>query len=223
MTGDSPATGAKAKEKAAAHLRSAILAGDVSPGQRLVEAELAETTAVTRGSARAAIDSLVAEGLVERIHNRGARVRIVPLDEAISMLECRAVLEGLTAFRAAEKVTEEQIVELRRLREDILRAVANTEFDVYSRLNSHLHSRIGEISGQTTAIELISRLRSQLIRHQFKLAMRPGRPQVSVQEHVAIIDAVIARDPVGAERAARAHVDSVAHALRTAAEVSEVG
>ena len=57
-------------------LRRAILGGDMAPGQRLVEEELAGMLAVTRASLRAALFDLTAEGLVERIPNRGARVRV---------------------------------------------------------------------------------------------------------------------------------------------------
>ena len=81
--------GAQGKAMAVNYLRSAILRGDVAPGQRLVEAELVETIGVTRGSVRAAIDELVAEGLLERIHNRGARVRTITLEQAIEILSRR--------------------------------------------------------------------------------------------------------------------------------------
>src|SRR6185312_9863647 len=67
---------------AGARLRQAILGGDMAPGQRLVEEELAGTLGVTRASLRAALFDLGADGLVERIPNRGARVRAVTLDEA---------------------------------------------------------------------------------------------------------------------------------------------
>jgi len=85
--------GAAAKQVAADGLRAAILNGDMSPGQRLVESELVELYAVTRSSLRAAMEDLVAEGLVERIPNKGARVRVVSLEEAVSILECRGVLD----------------------------------------------------------------------------------------------------------------------------------
>ncbi len=61
----------------------------MAPGQRLIEEELAGMLAVTRASLRSALFDLTAEGLVERIPNRGARVRAVTRDEAVAITECR--------------------------------------------------------------------------------------------------------------------------------------
>lgn len=212
---EAPLKGAAAKIVAVEGLRAAILSGEMVPGQRLVEAELAERFHITRSSARAAMDDLAAGGLVERIPNRGARVRVVTLDEAISILECRAVLEGLIASRAAERVTAEQADELRSIGGQMADAVANGELMTYARLNSTLHGTVAIISGQETAANLIHRLRSQIVRHQFQLSLRPGRPQVSLGQHRAIIDAVVDHRPEDAERAARDHIGSVIAELRS--------
>jgi DNA-binding GntR family transcriptional regulator len=69
--GQLPLAGARGRRQAGERLRRAILAGDMVPGQRLVEEELAAMTGVTRASVRAALFDLTAEGLVERIPNRG--------------------------------------------------------------------------------------------------------------------------------------------------------
>src|SRR6201994_4886145 len=92
-SGQVPLSGARGRRQAAERLRRAILAGDMAPGQRLVEEELATMTGVTRASLRAALFDLTAEGLVERIPNRGARVRTISVDEAVAIIECRMVLE----------------------------------------------------------------------------------------------------------------------------------
>jgi DNA-binding FadR family transcriptional regulator len=70
------------------------------------------------------------------------------------------------------------------------------------------------ISGQTVAVGLLERLHAQLVRHQFQLALRPGRPEVSLPEHVAIAHAVAGQRPEDAERAVRAHLASVIQALQ---------
>jgi len=206
-------SGQEAKQLVVRGMRDAILTGEVSPGQRLVESELMETFGATRGSVRSAIDDLAAEGLVERIPNRGARVRRVSLDEAISILECRAVLEGLLASRAATRATDAQIAALVTLGDQMTTAVQGGDVANYSRLNSQLHETVSAIGDQEVATELIGRLRAQIVRHQFRLSMRPGRPQVSIKEHLAIIRAIEKRDPEAADRAARAHVHSVIDAL----------
>ena len=209
-----PREGEAAKQAALTALRQTITAGDMAPGQRLVEAELAETLGVTRASVRAALIELTAQGLVERIPNRGARVRVVTVDEAVAITECRMVLEGLCAAKAAELATDGQIEQLVELGERMRGAVADAEPLKYSALNQELHRMVREISRQSVASDLLHRLNAQIVRHQFQLALRSGRPQVSVGEHVAIVEAIAGRDPAAAEAAARAHLRSVIDALR---------
>src|SRR6476646_10860433 len=87
-------------------IRKAILEGDFAPNQRMVEADLCEEFHASRGAVRAALLDLTNQGLIERIQNRGARVRAVSLPEAIEITEVRMVLEGLCAAKAAEVVTD---------------------------------------------------------------------------------------------------------------------
>lgn len=94
------------------------------------------------------------------------------------------------------------------------KAVADGEPMLYSDLNHELHALIREFSGQQTAVSLLERLNGQLVRHRFQLALRPGRPQQSLSEHLAMIDAIRARDPQAAEAAVRSHLASVIEALR---------
>jgi DNA-binding GntR family transcriptional regulator len=206
--------GEPGRRLAAGRLRQAILAGDLAPGQRLVEEELAGMLAVTRASLRAALFDLAADGLVERIPNRGARVRAITLDQAIAITECRMALEGLCAAKAAEQITEPAAARLCQLGEDMERSVADGEPLKYSALNHELHRLIREISAQTIAADLLERLNGQLVRHQFQLSLRPGRPQASLPEHLAMITAIAGRRPAEAEEATRRHLRSVISALR---------
>jgi DNA-binding GntR family transcriptional regulator len=173
---------------------------------------------VTRQSLRAALLDLTAEGLVERIPNRGARVRVVSTAEAVAITECRMALEALCAVKAAERITDEEAVRLRELGEQLKRAVADANPLKYSELNRELHRRVGALSGQATAVGLLDRLHAQLVRHQFQLAQRPGRPSQSLPEHLAIIDAVAGRRPDDADEAVRRHLNSVITTLRAAGD-----
>lgn len=211
---DSPRAGEPARAHAITALRQAILSGDVAPGQRLVEEELAAQLHVTRASLRAALIELTAEGLVERVPNKGARVRVVSTEEAVAITECRMALEALCAVKAAERVSAEQVTALRELAERLRRCVADGDPLKYSEANQELHRVVRVISGQSVAVELLERLHAQLVRHQFQLALRPGRPDQSLGEHLAIIDAIISRDPDAADAATRQHLASVITALR---------
>ncbi|WP_229660762.1 GntR family transcriptional regulator [Marmoricola endophyticus] len=198
-----------------AAIREGILRGEFVPGQRLVEADLSEQFEASRAAVRSALVELATEGLVERVANRGARVRVVPLEEAIEIYEVRMVLEALCAAKAAERADDAEVAELRGIGTDMEEAVAAGEVMVYRQLNERLHRRIREMSGQRTAGSVLERLRAQSVRQQFKVATTPGRPKVSLPEHLAIIDAICRHDAVAADAALREHLRSVMDAMRS--------
>jgi DNA-binding GntR family transcriptional regulator len=195
-------------------LKDAILNGEFAPHQRLIEADLSERYDASRASVRTALLNLTSEGLVERVPNRGARVRAISVDEAVEIVEVRIGLETLCARKAAENLTEQDAAQLRQLREDIEDAVRSGNLVEYARLNQDLDRRIRELSRHTTATQLLERLRAQSARHQFRLAFHPGRAGQSAPEHIAIIDAVLARDADAAEAATRAHLEGIVGVLR---------
>jgi DNA-binding GntR family transcriptional regulator len=208
-------TGADASEERVTDvIRSAIVRGEYAPNQRLIEADLSDTFAASRATVRTALLELANEGLVERLPNKGSRVRAISVDEAIEILEVRIGVEGLCAAKTAASIDEEEIAEFETLRQDMTDAVGEGDLVEYSRLNQLLDQRVRVLSRHATASEVLGRLHAQSVRHQFKLSSKPQRAKVSVLEHAAIIDAIVARDPDAAERAVRDHLLSVIAALR---------
>lgn len=195
-------------------IRGAIIRGEYAPNQRLIEADLSAAFSASRATVRTALLELAGEGLVERLPNRGSRVRSISVEEAIEILEVRIGVEGLCAAKTAATLSVDDAAELERLRVRMLESVAEGDLVEYSRLNLSLDNRIRELSHHATASEVLARLHAQSVRHQFKLSSRPQRAKVSVLEHAAIIDAVVARDPDAAEQAVRSHLLSVIEALR---------
>ncbi|MCA1220708.1 GntR family transcriptional regulator [Streptomyces sp. 8L] len=210
---DNRVTGQEGRRLVSEAIRRALSAGDLVPGQRLVEQELSEAHHATRNCVREALQDLAAEGLVELVPRRGARVRIVSVEEAIQITECRAALEGLCARRAALHAPAAERESLRGIGAGMREAVAGGDLNTYSALNRQLHARIAEMSGQKVAGGLLDRLKGQMVRYQFRLALRPGRPGKSLPQHLAIIEAIVAGDGPAAEAAARAHLDSVIEEL----------
>ena len=206
-----------AQETAERALRVAISRGDLPPGHRLVEAELVALTGVSRSAVRQAIDALAVEGLVERIQNKGARVRVVSTEEAIAITECRMPLEGLLARKAAERITDTEADRLQAHIGAMAGAVDAGDVLKYSDLIQQLHGMVRDAARHPVAAGLVGRLQAQLVRHQFQLSLRPGRPRVSLAGLAAVVDAVVRRDPDGAEAAAVAHVRSVISELESAA------
>lgn len=203
-----------AKPAVAEALRAAILAGEYAPNQRLVEIDLCERFGTSRFILRAALAELATRGLVEFQRNRGARVRDVPLAEAIEITEVRIRLEGLVAARAAERISAPATARLHQLVKEMRTSVRNSELMRYSELNAELHGAIRDIAAHETAAKLLRQLRDQTVRYQFSLSLVPGRPAVSLPQHEAIVAAVTAREPEEAEQAMRRHLASVLDAYR---------
>jgi DNA-binding GntR family transcriptional regulator len=194
-------------------LRTAITDGELAPGARLVEADLVELFGVSRSNVRLAIDALAADGLVERIPNRGARVRVVSTEEAVAITEARMVLEALIARKAAERATDDDVARLRAQVGRMREAVEAGDLLEYSALIQQLHGLIRDLADQPVAKGLVDRLQAQLVRHQFRLSLRPGRPQVSLAGLTALVEAIADRDPERAEAAATQHFRGVLAAL----------
>ena len=211
--GAQPLSGVRARRLAERRLREEITRGAVVPGQRLVEPELGERYGVTRNSARLALDVLIAEGLVERIPNRGARVRVVSAAEAVAILECRQVLDGLVARKAAQNATADQVGRLRAYLARMQEAVADQALlEVVELVREH-HQLVADAARQPLASSLVDGLQGQVVRHQFQWLLRPGRAQQALDGLTRVVDAVEQRRAGAAEAAARAHVQDLIDAL----------
>jgi DNA-binding GntR family transcriptional regulator len=200
-------------------LRLAIVHGELTPGQRLVEADLAERFGGSRGGVREALVLLENEGLIARQRNRGASVRPVSLEEAIEITEVRAVVEGLCAAKAAELGTAADRRKLKSIATAMQKAVNANDVRAYSTTSQEAHLYIREMAHQQTASVVLDRLRYQSVRYQFSVAMLPARPAQGLAEHLAVIEAVTSRSPQLAEETMRTHLMSVIDALRQLAAI----
>jgi DNA-binding GntR family transcriptional regulator len=196
-----------------ATLHAAIVAGELSPGERLIEEELAERLGQSRGAVRGAILRLGHDGLVVRERNRGARVRRFTVEEAVEIVEARAALESLAAGYAAERRSDREVEQLEALVDEMARLYEAGELLAISERNAALHRRILELSEHQVALDICSRLNSQVVRFQFRTVLAPGRPQKSLAEHRSIVSAIAAGDRQAAENAMRQHLGNVAAVL----------
>ncbi len=195
-------------------LREGIVNGRLQPNQRLVEVDLTESFGASRSSVRTALVRLAHDGLVVHERNRGARVRMVDVGEAVEILEARRVLEGLAAAHAAANATKRDVADLRRILREMRARLDAGDLLAVSDRNGELHRRILAASGHRTTIRLIEGLNSQIVRFQYRTILVPGRSERSFEEHSAIVDAIAGHDPEAAEAAMRAHLARVADALR---------
>jgi DNA-binding GntR family transcriptional regulator len=190
-------------------LESAIMEGDLKPGQRLSETDLARRFGISRGPLREAIGQLEGRKLVERVVNQGARVVWLSPAELMDLLVIRESLEGMACRLATERMSDAELDQLNAMLETHAADSSLVSGKGYFQGagDKDFHGRIARGSGnpRLTAMlqgELYSLLR--LYRH--RLSMRPGRPQEALDEHRVILAAMRSRDPDRAEAAMRAHI-----------------
>jgi DNA-binding GntR family transcriptional regulator len=190
-------------------LREAILSGQLLPNERIIEADLANSLGVGRTSLRTAVARLAQERLLERVPNRGARVRRISDREAAEMREVRSALECVAVRHAAAKATDEDIKRLQSIIAEMYASAQKHDFPAFTATNARFHGEILRISGHETAAHLIEVLRSRNTRFQSSGLLTPPQPVFRYEQHRDIADAIAARDPDAAEAAMRLHLSDV--------------
>ena len=199
-------------------IRAEILRNELAPGQRLVESDLCAQFSANRRTIRAALAELTHAGLVERITNRGARVRIVSFTEALETAEVRQEVEGLCVARAAERATGADMDVLRALSAELETSVAANDVEGFAAITDRIFRTYTKIAAHPVAEEVLDRLRAQSARHGFRLRYTPGWLSHALPQWLAVVDAICAHDPEGARQALRRHSESWQAATRALAE-----
>jgi DNA-binding GntR family transcriptional regulator len=210
---------AATREDVVEEVRQRIIQGELVPGQRLVEAELCELLNASRGTVRTALMDLEHEGLVERIANRGARVRVVPLEEALHIVEVRLAVETLCVARAAERITDAGIEQLRSLARELEDRAHQGDVEGYAEMTRTLFETYVAMAEQPVAFEVLMRLRARNTRHRYRLTFRKDRAKVSLPYWLALIDAICARDPDRARDALRIQSENITASMTALAAV----
>ncbi len=183
-----------------------ILAGELLPGTKLTEAWLSERLGVSRGPIREAFRMLEEAGLVRQEKNRGVFVRDIPVDEAVEIFDLRAAMDELVGRRLAERISAEQMRQLKAVLEQMERAVREGDADAYHLLNLQFHDRLVEFAGNRKMAAIYSKLVKELaLFRRRNLAEREALPH-SVAEHRQILKAISSGDAGLAGRVMFDHV-----------------
>ena len=147
-------------------LRQAILRGELKPGERLMEIQLANKLGVSRTPIREAIRKLELEGLVLMIPRRGAEVAEITEKSLRDVLEVRGALEELAVKLACQKITDEQIQELRAAEKEFEQALNSGDVTVYAEADVKFHDIIYRATDNQRLIQLLFNLREQMYRYR---------------------------------------------------------
>lgn len=190
-------------------LEAAIIGGDLAPGERLREQVLAAEYGISRGPLREAIRRLEGRRLLERKANIGVSVVELSPGRLAELLNVREALEGMACRLAAERISQEELAQLRRMlashasHEEILSGEGyyqqSGDFD--------FHFRIAKASKNEYLISLVSGDLYDLLRlYRYKSSTMSGRAAKALEEHHAVLDALGSGDPDKAEAAMRTHI-----------------
>lgn len=190
-------------------LQEAIVTGELLPGEKLREAELAMRFGTSRGPIRDALRRLEAQRLVTTTPNAGARVVSLSVHQLIELYQVREALEGMTCRLASQNMTDEQIDELGQLLATHEKEIERKEGREYFRQHGDLdfHYRIAAGCGNQLLTQAVCIDHYQLMRlYRTKFSANSGRPQRALLEHQRIFAAIAERDGELAEILMRRHI-----------------
>jgi DNA-binding GntR family transcriptional regulator len=197
-----------ANDSAVDGVRGLILRGEYAPGARLGEVELADALGVSRTPVREALRQLAAEGLVELVPNKGARVVAWTADELEQVFELRAQVEGFAAHQAALHATDDDVDRLAELAAAHAAATRARDRDlerVYE-LNGAFHSRLAATAGGASLQGVLGSLVHTVVLHRTLHTFDDAAMERSSRHHLEIVEAIRARDGLWAESVMRSHL-----------------
>ncbi len=219
--------GIRLSDQAVEQIMALIMDGHFEPGSKLPsEAELGNSLNISRTSIREALRILESKGVIDVRSGSGAYVSDLPFsfhalsdalewlvrrkETLIQLIEVRENLEGLTTSLLATRITDDIIEELERNLENRKQVSRDSkDADSISKIDLEFHQIIAKNCGNQIADVIIQSILAQLCCSNRAIVYVSGGSDISTEEHVDIIEALKMRNPVGAEKAMRAHLARV--------------
>ena len=188
-------------------LKMQILTGKIVPGTRMMEVELAEDMGVSRTPIREAIRKLEKEGLVTIEPRRGAYASQISTKDMVDILEVRQDMEGLAAFFAASRMTEEQMAELKKASDSYNIAVSEGNTANMIVYDTKFHRIIVESCNNNILVQMIEQLQELVLRFRYIYYDNFRRAENMPEEHRQIMEAIQEGRARDARSAADVHID----------------
>lgn len=199
-------------------LREAILKGDLVAGERLMELQLASKLGVSRTPIREAIRMLEQEGLAITIPRKGAIVAGMTEKDMQDVLQIREALEELSVQVACDKITEEEIGQLRKNMKNFEHSLKTGDLKRMAQADVEFHDVIYQATDNPKLISMLNNLREQMYRYRVEYLKKPENHKQLLDEHEAIYRGILAKDKAGVTDMIRRHisnqVDVVKHMIR---------
>ena len=190
-----------------ARLRTLIMESSIPPGQRINIEDIARQLDVSPTPVRESLARLESDGLVDKLPLKGYRTtELLEKHEIDELYELRLLLEPPTAARAASRVTPAAAQGLRAEMAVTSAPSGQASFQDLAAHDVRLHDLVFELAGNETIRQAYARTHCHL--HTFRLAYRSTFGPHTVDEHAGVVEAIIAGDEGGAERAMRRHIEA---------------
>jgi DNA-binding GntR family transcriptional regulator len=193
-------------EEVAELLRQRIFSNELAPGSWIDEMRLAEAYGISRTPMREALKVLAAEGLVTMKVRRGAYVTEVNDKDQRDVYHLLALLESDAAGVVAQHATDAQLQELKDLHAQLVAAVGDTER--FFMVNEQFHMRLLDLADNRWRNQMVADLRKVMKLNRHNSLLKSGRIQESLNEHQALLDALLARDPEASVQRMKAHFEN---------------
>lgn len=194
-------------------LRQAILYGKLQPGERLMEITLANQLGVSRTPVREAIRKLENEGLVLMIPRKGAQVAPITEKDLNDVLEVRLGLEELAMICACERVTQEQLEEIRVAQEKFEATLQDSELPHLAKADEDFHELIYQVTGNRRLMQIIHNLREQMYRYRVEYLKDANVGRTLNEEHKELYHALEDRDATHAIECMKRHIKNQQSAI----------
>lgn len=187
-------------------LRQGILMGELEPGERLMEVQLANRLGVSRTPIREAIRKLELEGLVVMIPRKGAEVAKISEKDLRDVLELRCALEELASELACERMNDDMFEQLNEAFLEFKNGIYNTDLSIIAELDEKFHNVIYESTQNQKLIQMINNLKEQMYRYRLEYIKDENKRSGLVEEHRMIVDILKRKDIVMAKQVVREHI-----------------
>jgi DNA-binding GntR family transcriptional regulator len=194
-------------------VRDLIVEGELAGGSRVPERVLCSRFGVSRTPLREALKVLAAEGLIELLPNRGARVAVLTAEDIAQTLKVLGALEALAGEMACQRITDPEIAEIRALHLEMLAHHARRDRPAYFKANQAIHQAIVAASGNAVLAQTYAGLTGRIRRARYAANLDPKRWDEAVAEHEAILQALSSRYDSRLARLLREHLDNKSYAL----------
>jgi DNA-binding GntR family transcriptional regulator len=187
------------------HLKSAITAGELPPGERLYETTLAKRLKMSRTPVREALQRLINEGLAE-VRPDGVYVGVLSAADVSSLEQANRALQCLAAELAARAASESDFENIEALMGRMESCAAGKDIPGWIAADQDIHRQLFWMSGNRWVCKLLLQMEALISRVRHLALRRPGRMDESTRQHRAIVDAIKARDSEAARKAMHDHL-----------------